>query len=283
MKKILIIFIIIGLCKSAQAQCPPGASGFEVANPSCSGGCAVLLTGWPAGVIVNIFSASPLDSIGTSGVISSSGSAFVCIPCHTDIIFASYVPGATNGCVILVGTLLSVTLNNFTVTQLSKGSAILKWDVSSETGDVAYTVQRSADGKVFNDISTINGDANGQVLKSYSYSDEDAGQGIIYYRLKITDGSGSLKYSSIVSINSQAGPGIKIFPNPITGNSFTLSIAADLLPALITISDAQGRTVYSNQTFQVSLTINTPLSSGIYSLKVIGNNNTTAIQKIIRK
>ena len=283
MKRFLIIFIIIGLCKPVtQAQCPPGASGFEVANPSCTGGCAVLLTGWPTGVIVNIFSASPLDSIGTSGVIPSSGSAFVCIPCHSDLIFASYVPGATNGCVILVGTLLSVTLNSFTVAEASSGT-ILKWDVSSETGSVVYTVQRSVDGKVFNDIGIVNGDANGEVLKSYSYSDEDAAQGLVYYRLKITDGSGSLKYSSIVSINSHAGPGIKIFPNPITGNSFTLNIPTGFLPALVTISDTQGRTVYFNQTTQISSTINTSLSSGIYSLKVIGNNNTSSIQKIIKK
>jgi hypothetical protein len=282
MKKFLIIIIIIGLCKpGADAQCPPGASGFEVANASCSGGCAVLLNGWPAGVIVNIFSASPLDSIGSSGVISSSGSAFVCIPCHSDLIFASYVPGATNGCVILVGTLLPLTINSFTVTSFN-GNALLKWEVSSEGENVAYVVQRSNDGKTFEDINTIDGNSNNGSISGYSYLDGNAGQGIIYYRLKITSAANDTRYSSIVSINNLGSLGVSIYPNPITGNDFKINIPTEFLPAYISILDAQGRVLYSNKTSQTSFDINAVLPGGIYTLKVIGNN-IPSIQKIVKK
>jgi hypothetical protein len=283
MKKFLILLIITSLCKPiAQAQCPPGASGFEVVNPSCTGGCAVLLQGWPAGVIVNIFSASPLDSIGSSGIIPSSGTAFVCIPCHSDLIFASFVPNASNGCVILVTSILPVTLKSFTITATDE-KPLLRWDVSSEIGNVAYFIQRSSDGNIFNDISIINGNGNAGVSKSYSYTDNNAVQGVNYYRLKIKDETGSIKYSSIVSATNQSSPKVKIFPNPVTGNSFNINVPAEFLPAAITISDAQGRNVYSNNITQTSSTINAILSSGIYALKIIGKNNTLIIQKIIKK
>jgi hypothetical protein len=281
MKKFLTLLIITSLCKPiAQAQCPPGASGFEVVNPSCSGGCAVLLQGWPQGVIVNIFSASPLDSIGSSGIIPSSGTAFVCIPCHSDLIFASFVPNASNGCVILVTSILPVTLNSFSVTS-SEGKDVLKWEVSAQIGSVDYIIQRSSDAKVFNDISTISG--NGGIVKNYSYSDNNAAQGINYYRLKIKDADGTIKYSATVSANNQGNLKIKVFPNPVTSNSFNINVPVELLPAQVTISDAQGRTLYSNKINKASNIINTFLPGGIYALKVIGNNNTPVIQKIIKK
>ena len=264
-----------------KAQCPPGASALEVPYPSCTSGCAVLLKGWPDSVVVNIFGGNPLEVI-TSATTSSSGSAFICVPCNISLTFASAVPDSSNGCVITIGSIVPITISSFSVS-LSNGADILNWVVAFEQGQVNYTVQRSNNGNSFNDISSIQGNNNGSTDIKYSYSDITSGQGTLYYRLKITQQNGSISYTPIISINNLAFSGIKIYPNPVTGNNFTMNIPDEMLPANFSIVDAAGRVVYQSRILEATSTINAEIASGIYALKIIGKNNSSLIQKIIKK
>ncbi|UAY51398.1 T9SS type A sorting domain-containing protein [Ferruginibacter albus] len=278
MKFVLNFFIALFFITTIQAQCPPGASGIEVRNPTCTGGCGVLLQGWPPGVIVNIFTAVPLDSIGSSGVIGPSGAAFVCIPCHQDLIFASNVPNALNGCVIIYNVVLPVTLNNFTVNAVNEKN-ILNWNVSSESGYTSYIIQKSIDGNSFTDIGTLKA-KNAAAVKTYSYTDESFMEASLYYRIKIVDVAGDIKYSSVVSVKAPITSVIKVINNSFTG-SISINTPPEVLPAIVSLYDQQGRMIYTSTMTQTISSINTSFKKGIYILKVTGSDKIPVVQKII--
>ena len=290
MKKFLSVFFVIGCLwhPVAKAQCPPGASASESVYSFCSQGCGVLLTNWPAGVLVDIFGGNPIAVVSQTTVSgtynpssSATGNAFVCVPCNIPLTFASIVPQSSNGCVITNINILPVTLNNFFIEQ-SGGNALLKWDVSLEQGVVHYSVERSKDGVMFTDIITIEGSGTSAMNKTYSYLDASAEQGTVYYRIKIAQDDGGISYSPVKLINNLSGSTVKAYPNPITGNSFTINVPEGLLPASLSILDAQGRIIYESKVMLPISTINASLTTGVYALKVIGKDNSTVIQKIIK-
>lgn len=289
MKKLLLTFCVIALSHSiTKAQCPPGAFAYQSLYPQCPSGCGVLLLGWPEGVIVNIYGGTPLTII-TSALISGTlggggtGDAFTCVPCNTPLVYASNVLGATGGCVIATIGIVPVKLTDFSATGSFSGSTCrLKWTASQEMGGVKYIVQKSNDGSSFIDINTIKAYNNGRSSNIYSYEDATLGQGNKYYRLKIMEISGSINYSPTAIVKNTFNTGFAIYPNPVL-NNFSVAIADKLLPATVEIYDAQGQSLYKLKTNQNLLNINKNLNSGIYVLKVTGNNNISSTQKFIKR
>jgi hypothetical protein len=81
---------------------------------------------------------------------------------------------------------LPIELTEFTATQ--SGDAVsLNWVTQSELNNRSFTVQRSADGKTFTDLGTIEGSGTTTIQHSYSFIDTLPIKGTGYYRLKQTD------------------------------------------------------------------------------------------------
>ncbi len=288
MKKLLLLFFVIAFSHSiTKAQCPPGAFAYQSLYPQCSSGCGVLLLGWPEGVIVNIYGGTPLTIITTaliSGTLGGGGTgdAFTCVPCNTPLIYASAVLNAAGGCVIATIGIVPIKLTDFSARSLSDKSSILKWTASQETGGVKYVIQRSDDGRNFKDINTIIANKNGKPSNSYSYEDLEPTGGNKYYRLKIIEVAGNTTYSPVAIVKNERSFGFSVYPNPVL-NNFSVMIADKFLPATIEIYNAQGQSVYKNKITQSLLKIDQQFKNGIYALKVTGNNNISATQKLIKK
>lgn len=288
MKKLLLILFVIAFNHSiTQAQCPPSAFAYQSAYSQCASGCGVLLIGWPAGVLVNIYGGSPLRII-TNAIISGTlgsggtGDAFVCVPCNVTLVFASSAIGATTGCVIAVIGVVPVKLSGFSVVSNNDKSCALKWASAQESGKVKYVVQRSSNGRIFADLATITAANNSQSGNIYSYEDATVTEAVNYYRLKIVEVSGSTAFSETILFKKQSGFGFSVYPNPVV-NNFKISISEKFLPASVEIFDAQGKRVYKGKTNQASFEIDRQLHNGIYALKVTGNNNISTTQKLIKK
>lgn len=288
MKKLLSILFVIGFNYSVtKAQCPPGAFAYQSSYAQCASGCGVLLIGWPAGVLVNIYGGTPLTII-TNAIISGTlgsgktGDAFVCVPCNITLVFASSAVGASTGCVIAVIGVVPVKLNSFSVTSNNYNNYTLNWTASQESGKVKYVAQRSNDGSNFTELATIVAKDNGQSGSAYSYEDAAVSQLINYYRLKIIEVSGNISFSEIVIAKKKAGSGISVYPNPVD-NNFKVNIPENLLPAYVEILDAQGKRAYYNKAYQSLFSIQSQLKNGVYALRVTGNNNISITQKIIKK
>ena len=178
----------MGFYRPVTAQCPSNAFAFLSTYALCPLGCGVLLKDWPEGVVVNIYGGSPIDVI-TSVIIpgtyggSGTGNAFTCVPCNIPLIFASSIPGATNGCVIITLGTVPIKLSNFSLKSTGTNSCLLKWTTYNEPGNTKYTIQRSKDARNFIDISTLKG--NGNNSNTYSFDDVSIQQGTQFYRIKI--------------------------------------------------------------------------------------------------
>jgi len=123
-------------------------------------------------------------------------------------------------------TPLPVELVSFTG-KTKEGGVLLQWETASEQNNEGFEIQRSADGKNWDDIAFVPGHGNTQVEQSYTYTDERPLPGLNYYRLLQMDYDGKSEYSKIVSVEMKnGGSGIHFFPNPATG-SVTLSLETD--------------------------------------------------------
>ncbi len=102
-------------------------------------------------------------------------------------------------------SLISASAQNINLLSFS-GSMInhkvqLTWATATEAQPLQFTIERSTDGNIFSPVSSLNSYNNGQDVNLYSFDDPDTIQSLIYYRLKITDGQGAIKYSTILKLN----------------------------------------------------------------------------------
>jgi len=285
MKKLLtLLLFVVALNQTLlRAQCPPGAFAYQSAYPQCPTGCGVLLLGWPEGVLVNIYGGAPLTII-TSTVISGTlggsgtGDAFTCVPCNTPLIFASTQNGAVSGCVIATIGVVPVKMSGFRATALGS-SCQLSWSASAETGKVEYTIQKSNDGRNFSDIGSLAGKQ--MPLNEYSYTDQAAGEGTLYYRVKATEISGAVNYTPTAMVYLRKSAAVSIYPNPSSAG-FNLSLPAAMLPATVELLNAQGVRLSAFNINQPLSTLSASLPKGLYTVKVTGRNQESAVQRIIK-
>ena len=100
------------------------------------------------------------------------------------------------------GPLLNTQLLSFSG-KLVGNKAQLNWTTTKEDEPLQFAIEKSADGRIFNAIASLNSYNNGQDINLYSFADPDTIQSIVYYRLKITDDKGAIEYSRIVQLNGK--------------------------------------------------------------------------------
>lgn len=94
---------------------------------------------------------------------------------------------------------------------------LLKWKTDSEINVANFEVQKSNDGKSFENIASLNPTIkNSKNVNEYNYYDTKPYEGINYYRLKIINYDNTYEYSKIVSHIYNSGTfQFKAFPNPL--------------------------------------------------------------------
>lgn len=111
--------------------------------------------------------------------------------------------------------ILPITLTDFIVKE-TQGIAELRWSTSMEKNNDYFTLERSADGTLFEVIGKVPGAVNSAELLHYSYYDRRPLAGISYYRLKQTDLDGKFSYSKAISLTLSHNPPLRLlcYPNP---------------------------------------------------------------------
>ena len=101
----------------------------------------------------------------------------------------------------------------------------LEWATSFEENLEYFTLERSSDGRIFNDFAIIYSNTIlSSLTKMYEYIDEIPFSGLSYYRLKATDFDGSYEYHGVVSTNLEnIEPDVLIYPNPSIKDQVTVS------------------------------------------------------------
>ncbi len=166
---------------------------------------------------------------------------------------------------------LPIELIRFTA-ECQSGQVAVSWTTASETNNDFFTVQRSADGTTFEDVTVVDGAGNSNSILNYSAIDYSPYGGTSYYRLKQTDLDGTSKYSDVVAVScADAVTDFNLINayDQDNGNMAVTFNAADNELYAITLFDARGRQItqttgraYSGKN-QVSIPVG-DLARGIY-------------------
>jgi len=175
---------------------------------------------------------------------------------------------------------LPIRWEKFETAVLSDCSVQLAWRTANETEGTQFVVERSFDGRSYEDLATISANGN-----SFSYHDKDAlqGTGKAIYRILAVDDDGEKTYSSVnaVQLCGEKQGQIKIYPT-ITSNYFVISgsYPQHVRELSIEVVDAGGRKIMIRQVVAASgkqtLFFDKRPASGSYFV-VIRNKETAEI------
>ncbi len=181
-----------------------------------------------------------------------------------------------------------IELISFEGKAITQGN-LLDWVTGSEYMNDFFTIERSMDGAIFENIHTVDGKLNSNSDIKYSYLDEQVGNGTYYYRLKQTDLNSNYTYSDVVVIKRAAHiNGIQSITPVPTESTINVELnSPETIESVINISDLSGKIILSHKVSLVSgynnLTIDvSSLISGLYFVNWNdGDSNYT--QKIVKQ
>lgn len=214
---------------------------------------------------------------GTQWVAVSSPSAPTGSDPYTKTItgITSFSPfGIGSNGALGVNTPLPVHLISFVAVK-NNGHVKLEWAVENEINFSHYEIERSTDGRNYEQISVVTG-KGGNETNNYSVHDHLPG-GMYFYRLKMVDVDASFNYSPVVKIDLGKKYTVTVYPNPAKGILYVQGMrnyrTADIL-------DANGRLIkrqiISGKEF---LNIET-LKAGIYWIRLSGKDDIQNLQFI---
>ncbi len=187
------------------------------------------------------------------------------------------------------GMALPVELVDFSAGIINQ-NVTLKWSTATEINNEGFIIQRSVNGKSFNDIGYVKGHGDSDELISYNFKDLAPPSGLIYYRLKQVDFDGAFEFSPIevVEIVNKLKESFSIFPNPIQGTSIELKTEGihdeEISLSMMTID---GKIIWNKQVLVplegsiVDLSFNEKFNRGTYIMLCETRNGISQIKVII--
>jgi hypothetical protein len=137
-------------------------------------------------------------------------------------------------------SVLPLNLTSFNAS-LDRSIARLNWTSQNEISVKGFSVEKSLNGTTFSEIAFVNANNQG-AANTYTVEDAKVKAGSNFYRLKLVDLDGSVRYSKVVTINNKSGLKTELFPNPVV-NSLTVSHDKANAGAVIRILSLEGRQV----------------------------------------
>ena len=120
--------------------------------------------------------------------------------------------------VFKAGITLPVTLTNVKAYQKDDGIQV-DWTAEAESNIDHYELEKSSNGQQFDKMSLLIAKGNNATTQHYSWLDENVNTGSNFYRIKVIEKSGAIKYSNVVRVNiAEVNGNITVFPNPIKDN-----------------------------------------------------------------
>ncbi|MEO1053939.1 MAG: DUF2341 domain-containing protein [Bacteroidota bacterium] len=184
---------------------------------------------------------------------------------------------------------LPIELLSF-IAEEENGKVILTWETASEINNDFFTIERSADGALFEPIRNIDGAGDSNEVLSYEAVDNDPYGGVSFYRIKQTDFDGKFSYSHVekVTVESDEVLSLSVYPSPNRGNDITVNVngLAGREIVEIQIIDLVGnlKAIYLTESSRSGILSQqikvSDLSAGIYLVK-ISTDLGSATEKII--
>jgi hypothetical protein len=182
--------------------------------------------------------------------------------------------GKSTAVAAYVAGILPVELLYFNV-QAKKKAIDLTWETASELNNRGFIIQKSFDGKDWQDLDFVEGAGSSSNRHMYSWRDENPESGMNYYRLVQEDFDGAKTFTSIESIDwDNNGPVVCVFPNPVRANC-NIMIEGDY-PLSLKLYDSTGRYIRAYNNYETDIDLE-HLEPGLYLLVINFLNRTEQV------
>jgi surface protein len=214
-------------------------------------------------------------TLGAAGLQYSASAAGA----HANLVAAgwTFTDAGQGGCTAI----LPVNIKSFTV-QPQNNTALLQWTTASETNNKGFSIQRSADGATWADLSFVNSQASGgnsTAEITYQYTDNNPLAGNNYYRLKQVDLSGAVSYSEVLGLNfNNLATTLRVSPNPANTHIKISNLPTNATVRIVSITGSVYTLPVDNGNIDVS-----SLSPGTYFVQVIVSNSLTGTLKFVKQ
>lgn len=159
---------------------------------------------------------------------------------------------------------------------VNSNSIVLFWTTGSEINNFGFEIQRSKDGRSWEDIDFVHGQESSTENTSYSFWDRNPFVETNYYRLKQIDIDGKINFSKIISFVLPSQNAIEVFPNPVK-NSLAI-VGVD--HAAVQVMDYLGRIVLITNFNGLDIDVSA-LIPGVYFIE-LSNEKGVVVKKIIK-
>ncbi len=188
---------------------------------------------------------------------------------------------ASDTVIINSSIVLPVTLVEFTARKDRDSRNLVGWKTANEENCSHFAIERSSDGRQFNEIGRISAVNQLNLVNVYNFTDNQPLFGANYYRLKIVDRDGSFKYSSIILVERKTQGNIIIDNLALNSQSGTmiLGLTTDRAQRVTYSIVSPNGIVLGNYQAQLQSGYNKfinqmQLSGGLYYLKINASENT---------
>ena len=194
------------------------------------------------------------------------------------------VSNTASGC-----TLLPVQLLSFNA-ERKANDVQLNWQISDEINMKGYEIEKAGNNGVYSTVAFVKA-YNSLKNQQYSFTDKNAFAiaSSIQYRLKQIDADGSINYSRVIALNTNAALTDAVFANPFSGAlKLQLNLATQQTVSL-KMHDMQGRlvaaqtpAVYGSSASSINFISSAKLKPGAYLLQLnVGNEQ--KVYKVVKQ
>ncbi len=181
----------------------------------------------------------------------------------------TYLVGTdTNGCTAThtITKPLPVDLIYFNAEALAN-TVLIEWQTASELNADYFVIEKSLNGKDFEELAVVSAHGNSNQLISYSYTDTELSGSHMYYRLRQFDYNGASELFKTVVVELQENTMFTATPNP-ANDVITIHLPENIRSANLSIINAQGQLIDS-YIAEDNFKINTQeLKAGIYYVQL---------------
>jgi hypothetical protein len=174
---------------------------------------------------------------------------------------------------------LPVELTYFKGQTIKNGNQLL-WQTASERNSKGFYIQRSEDGRKWQDLAFEPSKSTTLATHNYEWIDQTPLLGYNYYRLKQIDNDGRFHFSPVITITEGKKSQFLAYPNPTTGELFYESDDFKDIKR-IHLYDATGKLLQATTLITGKFSI-ANLPSGLYAL-VIYTANGRQYQRIVKQ
>lgn len=167
----------------------------------------------------------------------------------------------------------------------NNGDVHVKWTTASEVNNSGFYVQRSTNGKLFENATFVRGAINSSEYTQYNFVDVKAfdskGVSTLYYRLLQVDLNGKETPSNVVIVKQEnlgLTQNVQVYPNPFVGDINIDLNSEEPTDVKLELFDLEGRPVMLRNFNLIKgnnvlhLTDLSYLSNGVYFVKINGGN-----------